>query len=79
MRVMELASAVVVVFASILGWFLMQWRRQVLLDKQVARLVAVSDARTKERLGYEVTRAVTIGDIIRELPPVNEKRDTRAY
>jgi hypothetical protein len=79
MRVMELASVVVVVFSSILGWFLMQWRRQVLLDKQVARQVALSDARAKERLGYEVTRAVTIGDIIRELPAVDEKRDTRAH
>jgi hypothetical protein len=47
------------------------------LDKKLARLVAVSDVRTDERLGYELTRAVTIGDIIRELPPVGDKRDMR--
>jgi hypothetical protein len=47
------------------------------LDKKLARLVAVSDVRTDERLGYELTRAVTIGDIIRELPPVGDKRGMR--
>ena len=49
------------------------------LDKKPARLVAVSDVRADERLGYESTRAVTIGDIIRELPPVGDRRDMRTY
>ena len=60
-----------------LAWLWVQWRRQTLLDKKLVRLVAVSDVRTDERLGYELTRAVTIGDIIRELPPVGDKRDMR--
>jgi hypothetical protein len=64
-------------FISLLAWLWVQWRRQTLLDKKLARLVAVSDVRTDERLGYDLTRAVTIGDIIRELPPVGDKRGMR--
>jgi hypothetical protein len=76
-RVMDLMSAFGVGFVAILLWFCMQWRQKVMLDKKIARLAAIAAIRTDEHLGYELTRGVTIGDIIRELPPLNDKQDTR--
>lgn len=76
---MDWVGAVGAGFISMLAWIWLQWRRQTLLDRKLARLVAVSDVRAAERLAYEATHAVTIGDIIRELPPVDDRPDRRTY
>jgi hypothetical protein len=52
--------------------------RHALLDRKLARLVAVSEVLngSEERVEYGVPRDVKINDIIRDLPPVGTERDT---
>jgi hypothetical protein len=75
---MDVAVSVVAGFVSILAWVGMQWRRHALLDRNLARLVAVSEVLngSEERVEYGVARDVKINDIIRDLPPVDTERDT---
>ena len=79
---MDSMSAVGVGFVLLLAWIVLQWRRQVQLDKQVDELLIISDSlsRTEGRRAHRILmRDATIGDIIKDLPPVAGGADTDPY
>jgi hypothetical protein len=79
---MELLGTAGVGFVVAMSWILMKWRAHVQLDRKLEELLIVSDSmnRTEGRRAYKIlNRDATIGDIIRDLPPVESRADTHPY
>ena len=77
---MELVVAVGVGLVLVLAWVCVKWRREVELDRQLEALAVTWDSLTEGQRARRVQmRDATIGEIIRELPPVDSGADTHPY